>query len=221
MTDEGPVHDLVVQRNTDDATFLKERAELHSTSRCSCAPTPTRARTCCTSSAPPTARGSEPISTYMLAWGGMRNTDIPPSLIEFKPDARRRGPGAVRDRARLGPEDQEEDQPDGDAARTRPASRRSTTRTARKPPPRSAERARRSAKSSSIAPWRREEEALKARPGDARRARLPLPDRPREGRSACPICARATTWRSAEWAGASAARTSSRRSRTCSTSRAS
>ena len=34
---------------------------------------------------PTDGRRVDPISTYTLAWGGMRNTDTPPTLIEFKP----------------------------------------------------------------------------------------------------------------------------------------
>jgi phage protein D len=84
VTDEGPVHDLVVQRNTDDATFLKERAKLHSF-EVFMRTDPDTGEDVLHFVSPTDGRGSEPISTYTLAWGGMRNTDIPPSLIEFKP----------------------------------------------------------------------------------------------------------------------------------------
>jgi phage protein D len=84
VTEEGPVHDLVVQRNTDDATFLKERAKLHSF-EVFMRTDPDTGEDVLHFVSPTDGRGSEPISTYTLAWGGMRNTDIPPSLIEFKP----------------------------------------------------------------------------------------------------------------------------------------
>jgi len=84
VTEEGPVHDLVVQRNTDDATFLKERAKLHSF-EVFMRTDPETGEDVLHFVSPTDGRGSEPISTYTLAWGGMRNTDIPPSLIEFKP----------------------------------------------------------------------------------------------------------------------------------------
>ena len=34
---------------------------------------------------PKDGRGSDPITTYVLAWGTLRNTDVEPSLVEFKP----------------------------------------------------------------------------------------------------------------------------------------
>lgn len=84
VTEEGPVHDLVVQRNVEDIVFLKERAaridfdvfmrtdpetgvdELHFIR-------------------PADGRGTEALSTYALAWGTLRNTDTLPSMIEFRP----------------------------------------------------------------------------------------------------------------------------------------
>jgi uncharacterized protein len=84
VTEEGPVHDLVVQRNTDDATFLKERAKLLSF-EVFMRTDPDSGEDVLHFVSPTDGRGSEPISTYTLAWGGMRNTDIPPSLLEFKP----------------------------------------------------------------------------------------------------------------------------------------
>ncbi len=84
VTQEGPVHDLVVQRNTDDATFLKERAKLLSF-EVFMRTDPDTGEDVLHFVSPTDGRGSEPITTYTLAWGGMRNTDIPPSLLEFKP----------------------------------------------------------------------------------------------------------------------------------------
>jgi uncharacterized protein len=84
VTKEGPVHDLVVQRNTDDATFLKERAKLLSF-EVFMRTDPDTGEDLLHFVSPTDGRGSEPISTYTLAWGGMRNTDTPPSLLEFKP----------------------------------------------------------------------------------------------------------------------------------------
>ena len=84
VTEEGPVHDVVVQRNSDDVAFLKERAaridfdvfmqtdaisgtdELHFVR-------------------PADGRGAEGMRTYRLAWGTLRNTDVLPSMIEFRP----------------------------------------------------------------------------------------------------------------------------------------
>ena len=152
VTEQGPVHDLVVQRNIDDATFLKERAKLLSF-EVFMRTDPDTGEDVLHFVSPTDGRGSEPISTYILAWGGMRNTDTPPSLIEFKPDARGRGPGPVRDGARMGSEDQEEDHSDGDTREHARRRGRSTTRAVLKPPRRWAGRANRSAKSSSIDPW--------------------------------------------------------------------
>ena len=160
VTEEGPVHDLVVQRNTDDATFLKERAKLLSF-EVFMRTDPDTGEDVLHFVSPTDGRGSEPISTYTLAWGGMRNTDIPPSLIEFKPvlaagdqvqsvTVRGWDPKTKKKITQTATRDEH--------ARGRA---RSTTRTAPKPPRRSAERARRSAKSSSIDPSPREEEALK------------------------------------------------------------
>jgi phage protein D len=83
VTEEGPTHDLVVQK-ADDATFLKERAKLLSF-EVFMRTDPDSGEDVLHFVSPTDGRGSDPISTYTLAWGGMRNTDTPPTLIEFKP----------------------------------------------------------------------------------------------------------------------------------------
>lgn len=83
VTKSGPVHDLVVQKS-DDATFLQERAGLIDFQ--------TYVRTDPKTSedvlhfvSPTDGRGADGIRTFVLAWGSLRNSDTPPSLIEFKP----------------------------------------------------------------------------------------------------------------------------------------
>jgi phage protein D len=84
VTEQDPRHDLVVQRNADDATFLKERAKLHSFELFMRTDADTGEDVLHFVS-PEDGRDGEPIKTYALGWGGMRNTDIAPSLLEFRP----------------------------------------------------------------------------------------------------------------------------------------
>jgi phage protein D len=84
VTQEGPTHRLVVQRNIDDAVFLKERAaiidfQVHMRTD------PDTGEDVLRFVSPPDGRGSAPIRTFVFAWGSLRNSDVPPSLIEFKP----------------------------------------------------------------------------------------------------------------------------------------
>jgi len=83
-TETGPVHDLVVQRNVDDALFVKERAALidfdayvHID--------PTSGEDVLWFVEPADGRGTAPVTTYVLSWGSLRNGTVPPSMIEFKP----------------------------------------------------------------------------------------------------------------------------------------
>jgi phage protein D len=80
----GPIREKVVQRNTDDAVFLKERAGLID---CNVyvATDPKTGKDVLRFVSPTDGRGSEPIRTYVLAWGSLRNSDVVPNLIEFKP----------------------------------------------------------------------------------------------------------------------------------------
>lgn len=84
VTQEGPVHAMMCQENVDDATFLKTRAEdidfvvFMETDAKTGEDTLNFVK-------PADGRGSEPITTYVLAWGTLRNTDVAPSLLEFKP----------------------------------------------------------------------------------------------------------------------------------------
>jgi Bacteriophage probable baseplate hub protein len=84
VTEQGPEHPLVVQRNMDDAVFLKERAariDFDVYMRTD----PDTGEDVLNFVAPTDERSAEPIRTYVLAWGSLRNTSAPPSLIEFKP----------------------------------------------------------------------------------------------------------------------------------------
>lgn len=83
VTESGPVHDLVVQKN-DDATFLQERAGLIDF-QTFVRTDPKTGEDVLHFVTPADGRGSEPIRTFALAWGSLRNTDTPPSLLEFKP----------------------------------------------------------------------------------------------------------------------------------------
>jgi phage protein D len=83
VTRQGPRHPLVVQRNLDDAVFLKERAariDFDVYMRTD----PDTGEDVLHFVAPTDERSAE-IRTYALAWGSLRNTSTPPSLIEFKP----------------------------------------------------------------------------------------------------------------------------------------
>ena len=83
VTETGPVHPLVVQKN-DDAGFLQERAALndfHVFVRTD----PDTGEDVLHFVTPADGRGSEPIRTFVLAWGSLRSTDVEASLLEFKP----------------------------------------------------------------------------------------------------------------------------------------
>lgn len=80
----GPVHQLVVQRNLDDLTFLKERAaridfEVFMRTDAESGEDVLVFRR------PRDGRDAAEARTYVLAWGTLRNTNVPPSMIEFKP----------------------------------------------------------------------------------------------------------------------------------------
>jgi phage protein D len=89
--DDGPDHDLVVQRNLDDLTFLKERA-----ARIDCKVF-TRIDSATGKDVlhfekPTDGRDDKPIRTWVLTWGSLLNTTAepagsapPPSLIAFTP----------------------------------------------------------------------------------------------------------------------------------------
>jgi uncharacterized protein len=84
VSEEGPVHTMMCQGDLDDGTFLKARAEdidfevfMYTD--------PESGKDTLNFVKPRDGRGSEPITTYALAWGTLRNTDVEPSLLEFKP----------------------------------------------------------------------------------------------------------------------------------------
>lgn len=84
VDEEGPVHTMMCQENLDDGTFLKTRADaidfqvfMHTD--------PRSGEDTLHFVKPRDGRDSEPITTYVLAWGTLRNTDVEPSLVEFKP----------------------------------------------------------------------------------------------------------------------------------------
>jgi phage protein D len=82
--DDGPEHELVVQRNLDDLAFLKERAariDFQLFMRTD----PETGEEVLHFVKPADGRDAAKIRTYVLAWGTLRNTDVPPSMIEFKP----------------------------------------------------------------------------------------------------------------------------------------
>jgi phage protein D len=83
--DDGPVHDLVVQRNTDDLAFLMERAA-RIDFKVFMKTDPKTGKDVLRFGKPTDGREGGPARTYVLAWGNLRNnTSVPPSLIEFKP----------------------------------------------------------------------------------------------------------------------------------------
>jgi phage protein D len=89
--DDGPVHDLVSQRNLDDLTFLKERAariDHHVFTHTD----PDTGEEALHFVKPPDGRDDKPIRTWVLTWGSLLNTSTepaaavpPPSLISFTP----------------------------------------------------------------------------------------------------------------------------------------
>ena len=84
VTEEGPRHDLVVQRNVDDAMFLRERARLIDFDVFMRTDAKTK-KDALYFVAPKDGRGPDAIRTYVLRWGTVRNADVAPNLIEFKP----------------------------------------------------------------------------------------------------------------------------------------
>jgi Bacteriophage probable baseplate hub protein len=83
--DDGPVQDLVVQRNTDDLTFLMERAA-RIDFKVYMKTDPKTGKDVLRFGKPTDGREGGPARTYVLAWGNLRNnTGIAPSLVEFKP----------------------------------------------------------------------------------------------------------------------------------------
>jgi phage protein D len=83
--DDGPVHDLVVQRNTDDLAFLMERAA-RIDFKVYMKTDPTTGEDVLRFGKPTDGREGGPARTYVLAWGNLRNnTSVAPSMIEFKP----------------------------------------------------------------------------------------------------------------------------------------
>jgi len=83
-SDGGPVHELVTQRNVDDAVFLKERAALIDW-QAYMEFDPRSGQDTLKFVTPADGRGADPVRTYVLAWGWLRNADVSPSLISFKP----------------------------------------------------------------------------------------------------------------------------------------
>jgi phage protein D len=82
---EGPVHELVVQRNVDDLAFLMERA-----ARIDCKvfmkTDPKTGEDVLYFGKPTDERDGSAARTYVLAWGNLRNNSgVAPSMVEFKP----------------------------------------------------------------------------------------------------------------------------------------
>jgi phage protein D len=80
----GPRHELVSQRNLDDALFLKERAALVDCYTYMDVDPDSGAETL-RFAGPADGRGANPVRTFVLAWGWLESGDVPPSLISFKP----------------------------------------------------------------------------------------------------------------------------------------
>jgi phage protein D len=84
VEDSRPKYKNVDQENLDDALFLKKRARkinyvvFMDTD-------PKTGEDVLKFVRPADGRGSGPVRTYVLAWGTLRNTNVAPSLIEFKP----------------------------------------------------------------------------------------------------------------------------------------
>jgi phage protein D len=80
----GPKHHLVVQKNTDDASFLQERARrvhFETFMRTD----PLTGEEVLQFISPRDGRDGRPIRTFVLSWGSFRSTDALPSLLDFKP----------------------------------------------------------------------------------------------------------------------------------------
>jgi phage protein D len=84
VTKEGPRHELIVQENKDDAVFLRERARLIDFD-VFMRTDPKTKKDKLHFVSPKDGRGPESIRTYVLRWGTLRNSDVSPNLIEFKP----------------------------------------------------------------------------------------------------------------------------------------
>lgn len=82
--DEGPTHELVVQRNTDDLVFLTERAA-RIDFKVFMRTDPETGEDVLHFEKPTDGREDASLRTYELAWGSLRSTTTPPSMIEFKP----------------------------------------------------------------------------------------------------------------------------------------
>jgi phage protein D len=89
--DDGPEHELVVQRNLDDLTFLKERAA-RIDHKVFIRTDPATGKRVLQFAKPTDGRDGKPIRTWALTWGTLRNTADeppgsvpPPSLISFTP----------------------------------------------------------------------------------------------------------------------------------------
>jgi phage protein D len=84
VTRSGPVHDLVVQKNVDDGTFLQQRAGLIDF-QTFVRTDPETGEDVLHFISPNDGRDAQPIRTFVFSWGSLRSTDTPPSLLEFKP----------------------------------------------------------------------------------------------------------------------------------------
>lgn len=82
--DDGPTHDVVVQRNTDDLVFLTERAS-RIDHKLFMRTDPDTGEDVLHFEKPTDGRDASSLRTYTLAWGSLRTTSTPPSMIEFKP----------------------------------------------------------------------------------------------------------------------------------------
>lgn len=79
-----PRYKVIDQENDDDAVFLKKRAKAINFD-VFIRSDPTKKDYVLHFVRPGDGVGPEPIRTYVLAWGTLRNTDVAPSLIEFRP----------------------------------------------------------------------------------------------------------------------------------------
>jgi uncharacterized protein len=84
VTEEGPVYKTMSQQDLDDAAFLKARAEACDFEMYM-RTDPTSGEDTLHFVKPQDGRGSDPIRTFILAWGSLRSTETPPCLVEFKP----------------------------------------------------------------------------------------------------------------------------------------
>jgi Bacteriophage probable baseplate hub protein len=84
IDDSKPKYTVIDQENLDDAQFLKVRAKAINYN-VFIRTDPTKDDDVLYFVRPADGVGRAPIRTYVLAWGTLRNTDVAPSLIEFKP----------------------------------------------------------------------------------------------------------------------------------------